>query len=310
MPAAPTAGAAQPARVDRRQVRRAHARAASTYDQAAAIPREIALRLGELLDLCKLEPTRVLDLGCGTGADLAELRRRYPQAQIVGADLSPEMLAAGANAIRSERSLLSRLLPRLLPFLGQTPPLAAADAAALPFKDASFGLLWSNLALHWLGDPSAALREARRVLEVGGLLMFAVPGPDTLRELGDAFGDKDIHTQHFIDMHDWGDMLVGNGFSDPVMNMEMLTVTYADLDALVAELRALGATCAMADRRRGLMGRAGRERLIAAYDALRRDGRLPASLEIIYGHAWKAEAAPSPQTADGRSVIQFMPRPR
>lgn len=307
MPAAPTAGAAQPSLVDQRQVRRAFARAAAGYDQAAVIPREIAARMGERLDICKLEPARVLDLGCGTGADLAGLRQRYPQAQVIGADLSPAMLAVGAKAARSERSLLTRLLP----FLANTPPLAAADAAALPFKDASFGLIWSNLALHWLGDPSGALREARRVLEVGGLLMFAVPGPDTLRELRNAFGDKHTHTQHFIDMHDWGDMLVGNGFSDPVMNMEMLTVTYADLDALIAELRALGATCAMADRRRGLLGRAARERLFAAYERLRRDDRLPASLEIIYGHAWKAEAPAQPQqTADGRSVIQFMPRPR
>lgn len=305
MPAAPSAGAAPPL-VDQRQVRRAFARAATGYDQAAAIPREIAARMGERLDICKLEPARVLDLGCGTGADLNPLRQRYPQAQVAGADLSPEMLAAGAHAARQARSLLARLLP----FTGPASPLFAADAAALPFADASFGLVWSNLALHWLGDPRPALREARRVLEVGGLLMFAVPGPDTLRELRGAFGDGYAHTQRFIDMHDWGDMLIGSGFSDPVMNMEMLTITYADLDALIAELRALGATCAMADRRHGLMGRAARERLFASYERLRRDGRLPASFEVIYGHAWKAEALPQPPvSADGRAVIQFAPRP-
>ena len=292
--------------VDRAQVRRAHQRAAAGYDRAADIPREISARMGERLDLCKLEPARVLDLGCGTGADLAALRQRYPPAQVIGSDLSPAMLAAGARHARSERSLLKRLLP----LAGKRAALAAADANALPFKDNSFGLIWSNLALHWLGDPSAALREARRVLQVGGLLMFAVPGPDTLRELRHAFGDSHTHTQHFIDMHDWGDMLVGNGFSDPVMNMEMLTLTYANIDALIAELRALGATCAMADRRRGLMGRAARQRLLSGYEALRQHGRLPVSLEIIYGHAWKTEAnAPPALSADGRAIIQFMQRP-
>lgn len=307
MSAAPNAGAAaQALLVDRRQVRRAYQRAAAGYDQAAAIPREIASRMHERLDYCKLDVQRVLDLGCGTASDLPLLQQRYPQAQVIGADLSLAMLAVGAAKARGERSLLNRLLP----FTSKGQPLVAADAVAQPFKDASVDLIWSNLVLHWLGDPGPALAEAKRLLKVGGLFMFAVPGPDTLRELRTAFGDQHTHTQRFIDMHDWGDMLVGSGFADPVMDMEMLTITYADLDAMVAELRALGATCAMADRRQGLLGRAGRERLIAGYETLRRDGRLPASLEIIYGHAWKAEAQAKPQqTADGRAIIQFMNAP-
>ncbi len=304
--APPPGAAAQALLVDRRQVRRAYQNAAAAYDRHADIPREIASRMHERLDYCKLDPQRILDLGSGTGSDLPLLQQRYPQAQVIGSDLSPAMLGVAAAKARGERSLLNRLLP----FTGKSQPLLAADAMAQPLKDASVDLIWSNLVLHWLGDPGPALAEARRLLKVGGLLMFAVPGPDTLRELRSAFGDRHTHTQRFIDMHDWGDMLVGSGFSDPVMDMEMLTITYADFAGLIAELRALGATCAMADRRQGLMGRTAYQRLLAAYEGRRRDGRLPASLEIIYGHAWKAEAVAKPQqTADGRAIIQFMQRP-
>jgi len=140
------------------------------------------------------------------------------------------------------------------------------------------------------------------VLEVGGLLMFSTLGPDTLKELRAAFADGYAHTQRFIDMHDLGDMLVGCGFADPVMDMETLTLTYDDVDAMLGELRAAGSSCAMTARRRGLTGKGPWVEARAAYEAMRRDGKLPATFEIVYGHAWKA--APK-QTADGRAIVRF-----
>lgn len=303
--------------VDTRQVRRAADAAAASYPAAAVIAREIGQRMLERLEFVNLTPSRVLDLGCGTGDDLPLLAGRFPEAQLLAADLSPlRATQARQHLPAATPSSLQRWLPRLNDWLGAANVPAhgalAANAAALPLAGASCGLLWSNLMLHWCGDPLAVLRESFRVLEVGGLLMFAVPGPDTFRELRRAFTDAGLpgsHHQRFIDLHDWGDMLVGCGFADPVMDMEMLTITYPDFAALLAELRALGSTNAMHDRPKGLLGRAGWQRLqtaVADLAAKQADGRLPVTLEVVYGHAWKTTAVPpSPKTADGRSVIHL-----
>lgn len=284
--------------VDRPQVRRNFARAAASYDGVAVLQREIASRMLERLDYVRIEPKRILDLGCGTGASLTALHQRYAGAQLVGADLSAAMLLAG----RGQRSRLRWLLPFLR---GNAVPLTVADAIALPIKQASIDLLWSNLMLQWLDDPLAAFREMSRVLAVGGLLMFSTFGPDTLKELRSSFADGHVHTQRFADMHDFGDMLVECGFADPVMDMEVLTLTYSSLDELLRDLRQSGSACAMQARRHGLMGRAAWQEMRQAYERLQVDGRLPASFEVVYGHAWKT--APN-KIDDGRSIIRFDPQ--
>ncbi len=281
--------------VDRRQVQRNFARAASTYDATAVLQREIGRRMLERLDYVRLDPQRVLDLGCGTGASLTALRERYPQALVVGADLSEPMLRVGRQANRRWRWTL--------PFLrGARQALLAAEAAALPLPASSVGLCWSNLMLHWVDDPLPVLREAHRVLEVGGLMMFSTLGPDTLQELRGSFDDGHVHTQRFIDLHVYGDLLLASGFADPVMDVEMLTLTYAGVDDLLADLRRSGSVCAMRDRRRGLGGRQAWAAARAAYAQRAREGRLPATFEVVYGHAWKA---PPKTTADGRTIIHF-----
>jgi malonyl-CoA O-methyltransferase len=281
--------------VDPHQVRRNFARAAAGYDKAAVLQREVGSRMLERLDYMRIEPPRVLDLGCGTGASLTALHQRYPKSQLLAADLSEAMLQAG----RGQRSRLRWLLPFLR---GNQADLTVAEASALPFKSASVGLLWSNLMLHWLDDPLPALREMHRVLAVEGLLMFSTFGPDTLKELRASFGDGYAHTQRFADMHDLGDMLLACGFADPVMDMEVLTMTYVSLDDLFSDLRQSGAACAMQARRHGLMGRAAWQAMRAKYESLAQAGRLPATFEVIYGHAWKAQAKKS---EDGRAIIRF-----
>jgi malonyl-CoA O-methyltransferase len=284
--------------VDRRQVRRNFSRAAAGYDSAAVLQREVGSRMLERLDYMRVEPQRVLDLGCGTGASLTALHERYPKAQLIGADLSHAMLQAG----RGQRSRLRWMLPFLR---GNKTPLVAADAAALPFKSSSTSMLWSNLMLHWLDDPLPVFCEMHRVLEVGGLLMFSTFGPDTLKELRNSFADGYVHTQRFGDMHDFGDMLIECGFADPVMDMEVLTMTYASLDDLFRDLRQSGAACAMQARRHGLTGRAAWQEMRAAYEKLANDGRLPATFEVIYGHAWKTQPK---KAQDGRSIVRFDPK--
>lgn len=286
--------------VDLPQVGRRFARVAASYDQADFFAREVDRRMQERLDYVKVEPKRIVDLGCSRGGSFAGLAARYPQAQIIGVDVAPAMLQAG----RAPRAGWQRWLG-----LGRNGEMQrlAADAVKLPIKSQSTAVVWSNLLLHWLDDPLPALAEAHRVLEVGGLVMFSTLGPDTLKELRSAFADGYAHTQRFIDMHDFGDMLVGCGFADPVMDMEVLTLTYERFDDLLAELRAAGSGCAMTARRHGLTGRQSWARARAAYESLRRDGKLPATFEIVYGHAWKVQPK---QAADGRAIIRFAEPPR
>lgn len=281
--------------VDARQVRRAFAKVAANYGRADFFAREIDRRMLERLDYVRIEPARIVDLGCSQGASLGALRERYPDAAAVGIDFVPEMLSAA----QQRRSGWQRWLP----FRRDAGPvLIAADAVRLPLRPAYAGLVWSNLLLHWLDDPLPALAEAHRVLETGGLLMFSTLGPDTLKELRSSFADGYVHTQRYMDMHDLGDMLVACGFADPVMDMEIVTLTYDLLEDMLAELRAAGATCAMQARRHGLTGHRAWAAAKAAYEAQRHGGKLPASFEVVYGHAWKAQPKKSP---DGRSIIRF-----
>ena len=267
--------------------------------------REIAARMHERLLLVKTAPRRVLDAGCGAGADLALLQRDYPAAQIIGVDAAQAMLAA-ARAPAGALAPVNRLLARLLPAKAGV-DLLCADFGNLPLGPNSVDLVWSNLALHWHPQPDRVFAEWRRVLRVEGLLMFSNFGPDTLRELRSAFAvlDESPHALPFVDMHDFGDQLVEAGFSTPVMDMEMITVTYDTPDALLADVRALGGN-PLATRRRALVGRAGWAKVRAALEAQRRaDGKIPLSFEVIYGHAFR----PAPRlTAEGEAIVRFMPR--
>lgn len=284
--------------LDRGLVRRRFSRAAATYDDSAVLAREIARRMDERLDYIRIDPRRILDIGCGTGADLDRLGERYPTATRYGIDFALPMLP------RPDPSpgLLERLLRadrNGLRWLG-------GDAIALPLARGSVSLVWSNLMLNWLTDPLPALAEIHRVLEVGGLMMFSTLGPDTLKELRDALSDRCGERVHrFIDMHDIGDALVKAGFSDPVMDMEVIRMTYSSVDRLLADLKQSGCTNACTGRPRGLSGRSGWVRAEQALESGRQHGGIPITFEVVQGHAWKA----APKTAeDGRTVVRFMDR--
>jgi malonyl-CoA O-methyltransferase len=294
-----------PRELDPAVVRRSFGRAAGRYDAAAALQREIGARMQSRLDYVKLAPAAILDAGCGTGAALGELQVRYPQARVVGLDLALPMVEVARRRMQAGRSTYQRLLGPLLGTRNAPrPSYVCADINALPFAGVSFDLLWSNLALQWVNDLPRAFAEARRVLRVGGLFTFTTFGPDTLKELAGAFQRVDGHTHvnRFVDIHDVGDMLVDAGFADPVIDMEFITVTYGTPRALLAELRALGATNATRGRPRGLTGRGRIARLEASLEKLSRDGRIPATFEVIYGHAWKGEPK---RTAEGHPIVRL-----
>lgn len=259
--------------------------AAATYDEAAVLAKEVSLRMTARLDFVKLAPARVADIGCATGDGIRALQARYPQALHMAIDFAPAMLAeVGRRVPWMER--LRRRAPRCI----------AADVRALPLKGGALGLAWSNLMLHWLDDPLVAFRELHRVLESGGLLMFSALGPDTLRELR-AAGATPL--RRFHDMHDLGDMLMAAGFADPVMEMEKIVLTYPGPRGLLRDQRLLG----VRDGLFGAMGFREARRVFRTWQRLTAsEGRLPATFEIVYGHAWKAEPK---ATADGHAIIRF-----
>ncbi len=249
----------------------------------------------ERLDYVKLAPRRILDAGSGPAPQAAELLKRYRGAELFALDFSLPMLRA-----LPQRGWLARLGRK------PAPVPVCADLGRIPLASRSCSLVWSNMALHWAADPQAAIGEFQRVLEVEGLLMFSTLGPDTLKELRAALPGSGgaPHVHGFIDMHDLGDMLVAAGFSAPVMDTETITLTYPAISAMVADLRATGQTCALAGRARGLLAAARWRLACETLERGFRDGRLPVTMEIVYGHAWKA--APR-RTPEGHAIVNLGP---
>jgi len=275
--------------IDRGRVRRSFARAARGYDEAAVLQARVRDELLQRLDVVRLEPAMVLDLGAGTGHASLALKRRFRTSQVVALDLAEGMLREAGR-----RQTLLRRFRRV-----------CAHAAALPLRDASVDLVFSNLMLQWCTDPDAVLRECRRVLRPGGLLTFTTFGPDTLVELRRAWAaaDRHTHVNRFIDMHDLGDALLRAGLVDPVMDVERYTLTYAEVRDLMRDLKAIGSHNANAGRPRGLTGRGALARMTAAYEMLRRDGRLPATHEVVFGQAWVPVGAPRAKRAPGEVLV-------
>jgi malonyl-CoA O-methyltransferase len=212
----------------------------------------------ERLDYVKIAPRRVLD--AASGPPRPGLGKRYPAADVVALDFSLGMLCAAKRK-----------------WFGRNPLRLCGDVGRLPLGGESFGLVWCNMALHWLADPLPALREFARVLAPDGLLTFSTLGPDTLKELRGAAGARRVHD--FTDMHDIGDMLLEAGFAAPVMHIEMMSAAFEWRGVVSAVWRGRGQTRARADRTRGLQGRAFADKLRAGLT-----GR--ATFEVVYGHAW------------------------
>jgi len=270
-----------------RRVRRSFDRAAKTYDAAAVLHAEVRENLLARLQLTTLTPRVVLDAGAGTGHAARALKRRYPKAQVVALDSSPQMLHEAAR----RRSWLR-------PFAR-----VCADAGLLPLADASVDLIVSNLMLQWC-NPDAVFAEFRRVLAPHGLLSFSAFGPDTLRELRTAWDQVDPHSHvhHFIDMHDLGDALVRAGFASPVLDVERYILKYLTVRKVAEDLKATGAHNATTGRARGLTGARKFAAMQAAYENFRQDGRLPATYEVVFAHAWVPAQSSRRDLKDGTSV--------
>lgn len=242
-------------------------RAAHKYQKAAILQREIADRLLSRLQLIKIAPGRILDFGARNGEGSEKLRERYPKSKVFAYDCSEKML-------RQHRRRWFKSNAKI-----------CGEYTDLPFASGSFDLIFSNLSLHWINEPARTLQEFFRILAPNGLLLFSTVGPDTLRELRSVT----THVHAFADMHDIGDALLKTGFTDPVMDMEYLTLHYDSVSRLIADLKETGTTNAREDALRGLMGRGRWQKLLDEYHQRWQlsDGRIPATIEIIYGHGWK-----------------------
>ena len=261
--------------IDKRLARLAFEKAASTYDDAAVLQNEIGDRLMERLDYVRLQPRRVLDLGAGTGMFTKALMKRYRKADVVALDIARPML----QRVKQRAGWLRK------------PGCVCGDSESLPFADDSFDLIFSNLMLQWCSDLQATFVELRRVLSPGGLLMFTTFGPDTLMELRASWEAVDgyTHVNSFIDLHDVGDSLMHAHWAEPVMDSEYITVTYPELRGLMQDLKQIGAHNVTSGRPRGLTGKRHLQQLVEAYEPFRKDGVLPASYEVVYGHAWSPD---------------------
>ena len=276
--------------LDRHLVRRHFGDAAATYEQHDALQREVQTHLLERLSFYQDAPQRVLDVGAGTGRGSALLKQRYPKAEVIAVDLALPMLRA-AKQHSSWLKPFSRV---------------CAEASALPLPDHSIDVLHSNLCFQWIDDLPTLFGECMRVLKPGGLMVFSTFGPDTLKELRAAWAEADQrpHVSRFLDMHDVGDAMLASGLRDPVLDVFRYTLTYSEPRKLLEELQGLGATNADHTRERGLTGKRRYQRMLAAYETMRMDGRIPATWEVVSAHAWGPPMG-QPRRVGGSEIASF-----
>ena len=270
---------------------------------------EVARRMDERLRLVRLAPTQLLDAGCGAGAQIPLLHARYPNAQLIGQDLNAGLLKRAQQHAHSIyphgwREWVARLRGR--------PPATSwiqQDLAQTGLAPESLDLVWSNLALHWHPAPHDVLQEWGRIIRPNGLVFFSCFGPATMQELRQALSTAGLTTAtpSFVDMHDFGDLLIEKGFADPVMDQEVLTLTYDTPEKLLRDVKNLGGNPALG-RKATLTTRQWRQRLLDALALLRRpDGRIHLTIEVAYGHAWRS-AARRVQTGETRISVSAIQR--
>jgi len=247
------------------QVRTAFNKASSNYDDHAFLQKEVATRLDKKLDIISSNSAVILDLGAGTGLLSQQLSKRFTESTIIALDFAQNSLK---NNSANQK--------------------ICADAGHLPLANNSVDMVVSSLMMQWCPDLKQLFSEIHRVLKDDGLILFSTFGPDTLKELKKSWSvvDNDTHVNTFTDMHDIGDQLLGAGFESPVMEMEHLTLTYQTVTDLLRDLKAIGAHSVDA-RSKALMGKDKFKLMVEMYESYRQDGKLPATYEVIYGHAWR-----------------------
>ena len=265
--------------IDKSLIAQSFSQAADTYDEFAFLQNEVASRTFERLGYMRINPKKVLDAGCGTGFCSRQLKQDYSKAKISAVDIAPGMIEKASK----QQSLFKKI------------DYQVADIDNLPYEDNQFDLVFSNLTIQWVPDLNKTFAEFNRVLKPGGLLIFSTLGPDTLIELRESWQkvDDQVHVNEFIDMHLVGDAVFNASFENTVMDRDLITLTYKTIKGLMKDLKGIGAHNLDSQRPRGMMGKDKFNQLKTAYEQFRwQDGQLPATYEVVYGHAWKRDGEP------------------
>lgn len=280
-----------------------------SIDHADFLLREIERRMLERLSWTKLEPSTILDVGCGAGAGIVALQQRYPEAFVAGIDLSLRMSQRASTRIKASKvdntksqRFFSRLGAQIRHKLSADSPNLIINGASecLPIKDSSIDLLWSNLLFHWLPNAAPAVEEWYRVIRPGGLVSFTAFGVDTFKELK----SLGLPLMALPDMHDIGDLLASSGFAEPVMDQQKIVLTYAEASKIIQEVASLGGDVRRA-RTKGLATRKAYQTAMKAVETLRGgDGKIALTVEVIFGHTW---CPAQKKLQDGWAPLQMKP---
>lgn len=284
----------KPGELRNSDVDRRFQRAARHFREGDFVHRHTANGIVERLSPMQLDAARIVDLGSATGRDRSLLQGLFRKALVIGIDRSAAMLAEAQ---------------RHRPWFRRTRDVRA-DATMLPLQEGSIDLVYANLLLPWIDDHTAVFLEVTRVLRKGGLFVFSTLGPDSFRELRDAWGERlaAARVRQFPDMHDVGDRLMHCGLRDPVLDVEALKLEYRDTGSLFRDTRRAAAGNSLSHRQRTLTGkeafRSMTERLTGGGAAL----PLTITLELVFGHAWGA--GPSERSGEIRVPATAISRRR
>lgn len=244
---------------------------AKTYDANAKVANLTGGTLIERLQILKINPKKILDIGAGTGQLAEHLNKLYPTASIYNLDLAEQRLQISK---RNEHRLA-----------------ICTDMHTLPFIDECFDLITTNLCWHWINNVSQTISEAHRVLKPNGAIVLASLGPDSLHELKTAFAEVSAHAHisPFLDMHDLGDALLKAGFADPVIDVEYINLELQNLQQLFDMLKNTGESNYLTTRHQGLHNKNLIEKVKAVYQKHQKTQTPYATIEIIFAYAWRKD---------------------
>jgi malonyl-CoA O-methyltransferase len=289
-------------------------RAAQSYDHAAVLQREIASRLLERLEWIKINPKIIVDLGAGTGDSSLELAKRYPDAKIVVLDIAEMMLqfAKNKHGEQNNKGFFAQIGKKLNYKKSNQIGYICADAEHLPLANQSVDLIFSNLAIQWCENTQLLFNELQRILSPSGCVLFSTFGVETLKELKHSWLaiSQTPHVNDFVDMHELGDAMLQSGMMDPVMDAETIVVEYTLLMDLLKDLKKIGAQNHLQHRAKGLMTKSKFKIMYQTYEQFKlKNGKYPASYEVVYGHAWGRDLKVGVKQMTGQKGVNSLEQP-